>query len=283
MSLNPTNIEWTHCFGPGTGRTWNPVVGCAHGCPYCYARRQAKRQRQNCQLCYDFIPHLHIERLDEPLHRRKPTGIFLGSMCDLWDPHVPQEWRDRVWRTCWQSPQHQYFALTKQPQRITDAGDIPTNVMVGVSADNANDLCLRLDSLLPMDLSAPVRELRLVVSIEPLLESVTTGRRPRTEDCRRCSLLADGCNEAGGSHADGWCRIVPSPYLGLSERDWVIVGAETGPGAPPPREEWVDEVLRVARAERVPVFVKDNMRALYPGRDWPQEWPAGIGPEVADQ
>ena len=36
MSLHKTPIEWaTH--------TWNPVTGCNHGCPYCYARSIARR------------------------------------------------------------------------------------------------------------------------------------------------------------------------------------------------------------------------------------------------
>ena len=31
--INKTKIEWcTH--------TWNPVTGCRHGCPYCYARKR---------------------------------------------------------------------------------------------------------------------------------------------------------------------------------------------------------------------------------------------------
>lgn len=34
--MNKTDIEWADM-------TWNPVVGCKHGCEYCYARRIAKR------------------------------------------------------------------------------------------------------------------------------------------------------------------------------------------------------------------------------------------------
>jgi protein gp37 len=34
--MNKTEIEWTDF-------TWNPVTGCLHGCPYCYARGTAKR------------------------------------------------------------------------------------------------------------------------------------------------------------------------------------------------------------------------------------------------
>lgn len=31
-----TKIDWAEA-------TWNPVTGCLHGCPYCYARRIANR------------------------------------------------------------------------------------------------------------------------------------------------------------------------------------------------------------------------------------------------
>ncbi|MBP2071179.1 DUF5131 family protein [Thermoanaerobacterium butyriciformans] len=34
--MNKSKIEWCDF-------TWNPVTGCRHGCPYCYAAKQAKR------------------------------------------------------------------------------------------------------------------------------------------------------------------------------------------------------------------------------------------------
>mgnify|MGYP003056095369 CR=1 FL=1 len=34
--MNKTKIEWCDS-------TWNPVTGCRHGCPYCYARSVAGR------------------------------------------------------------------------------------------------------------------------------------------------------------------------------------------------------------------------------------------------
>lgn len=35
--MNETKIDWAEM-------SWNPVTGCRHGCPYCYARRMAKQQ-----------------------------------------------------------------------------------------------------------------------------------------------------------------------------------------------------------------------------------------------
>ncbi|RHO54244.1 DUF5131 family protein [Ruminococcaceae bacterium AM07-15] len=34
--MNKTKIDWATM-------SWNPVTGCRHGCPYCYARRTAHR------------------------------------------------------------------------------------------------------------------------------------------------------------------------------------------------------------------------------------------------
>lgn len=34
--MNNTKIDWAT-------RSWNPVTGCLHGCPYCYARKIAER------------------------------------------------------------------------------------------------------------------------------------------------------------------------------------------------------------------------------------------------
>lgn len=34
--MKKTKIEWCDS-------TWNPVVGCKHGCEYCYAKRIAER------------------------------------------------------------------------------------------------------------------------------------------------------------------------------------------------------------------------------------------------
>lgn len=46
--------------------------------------------------------------------------------------------------------------------------------------------------------------------------------------------------------------------------DWVIIGAQTGPGAAPPKREWVENILTAAAYARVPVFVKDNLVRIYP-------------------
>ncbi len=44
--------------------------------------------------------------------------------------------------------------------------------------------------------------------------------------------------------------------LNLSNIDWVIVGGESGPGARPIEQEWVDDIHRQCRTAEVPFFFK---------------------------
>ena len=241
--MNPTPIEWASLNMPGGSWTWNPVVGCGGGCPYCYAAKQAKRQP--CELCKSFTPHLHEERLWQPAQRRKPSGVFVGSMCDLWDPAVDELWRKRIWDAMFAAPQHRYAILTKRPDVAWDQmpigwSDTRRNmqVAVGVSVDHDGDLW-RLSELKRS--SAPL----LFVSFEPLQGAF---RRQDVEEDLSCI-------------------------------DWAIIGAETGrrPGRVVPEWVWVEEIVTACNWAGVPVFLKDNLHSslppCYPFRqEWPEVW-----------
>lgn len=58
------------------------------------------------------------DRLDTPLHWRKPRRVFVDSMSDLFHPDVPDEFIGRVWQTMGMTPEHTYQILTKRPQRM---------------------------------------------------------------------------------------------------------------------------------------------------------------------
>jgi len=51
--------------------------------------------------------------------------------------------------------------------------------------------------------------------------------------------------------------------------DWVIVGAQTGPGATPPSEKWVQQIIDLCRENEVPVFLKDNLQWHENIQNWP--------------
>jgi len=107
--MNRTRIEWCD-------RTWNPVTGCKHGCPYCYAAKMVKRFAGK-NYRNDFQPDFHAYRLDEPQRIKKPQNIFVCSMADLFGDWVPDEWIKQVFDACEQAPQHRYIFLTKNPRR----------------------------------------------------------------------------------------------------------------------------------------------------------------------
>jgi protein gp37 len=155
--MNRTSIDWAQY-------SWNPVVGCQHGCDYCYARRIAERFHGPD----GFKPTFHEERLDEPSKIQKPSRIFVGSMCDLFGDWVPQEWINRVLNAAWAAPQHQYLFLTKNPKRYHDFlnGKIPSNWWLGATVTTKDET-----------LDDPVGGLHYAgwhtwISAEPLLEDI---------------------------------------------------------------------------------------------------------------
>jgi len=155
--MNRTLIEWTMY-------TWNVLVGCLLGCRYCYASRQARRRGGRCPKCYEFVPHLHPERLGRPTRVKIPSLIFVESMGELFGPWVPQEWIDLILGVVPQCPQHIFQFLTKCPAKLAEVV-FAQNCWVGTSIDFRKNLW-RKELLLKAN--APVR----FVSFEPLLEDM---------------------------------------------------------------------------------------------------------------
>lgn len=125
------NIEWAKW-------SWNPVTGCKHDCPYCYARDIAERFYPQ-----KFAPTLHPKRLRQPVIAHPPAAaeqdlslrnIFTCSMADLFGRWVPREWIEAVLQTVADAPQWNFLFLTKFPRRMAEF-DFPDNAWVGTSVD----------------------------------------------------------------------------------------------------------------------------------------------------
>jgi protein gp37 len=137
MSLNGrTKIEWCDC-------TWNPVWGCFGTCPYCYARRTAKRYGKQVAGRDDFVPTWVQRNFDKPMPKR-PSRIFVNSMSDIayWMP----EWMEAVKAKILEHPEHLFLFLTKYPGETMrfDLHHI-SNVMIGFSATDT--LALQLGGI----------------------------------------------------------------------------------------------------------------------------------------
>ena len=138
--MNKTAIEWCDY-------TWNPVTGCLHGCPYCYARKIAERFKGS--KAWPFEPMFHPDRLNAPAKMKKPQTIFVCSMADLFGEWVPDAWIKDVFAAIEQAPQHTYIFLTKNPERYLKLPGYfwENNVWIGTSSDGGLHVSSRIRAL----------------------------------------------------------------------------------------------------------------------------------------
>ena len=152
--MNLTKIEWCDY-------TLNPIVGCPYNCVYCYARNQAKRQKQRCEMCYNFEPHPHLNRLNHLSPRQTPKKVFIDSMWDWNSSGIEEEWLLRIIGKMREYPQHTFQILSKRPNGY-ERFVFPPNVWVGTSITTTAD-CHRV-----RDLTNMKNQNIKYVSIEPL-------------------------------------------------------------------------------------------------------------------
>ncbi len=211
------SIEWAQW-------SWNPVTGCLHNCPYCYARDIAERFYET-----KFVPTFHPKRLTAPSNTRVPgqTGdavkdmgnrnVFTCSMADLFGKWVPQEWIEAVLAQVDANPQWNFLFLTKFPVRLAEF-EFPDNAWVGTTVDcqarvkNAERSFRRV--------KAAVKWL----SVEPMLE--------------------------------------PLRFNDLGAFQWIVVGGASSSTQTPewhPPRDWSDDLRRQAEALGVRYYEKTNL------------------------
>ena len=244
--MNKTKIDWATA-------SWNPLTGCRHGFPDCYARRTAHRfdngmedpaplpcglhvleeKIEAAMFPYGFEPTLHRYRLDQPERTKGPQNIFVCSMSDLFGKWVPLFWIRDVLDACQRAPWHRYLFLTKNPDRYLELDHLALlphgeNFWYGSTVVSKD-----MDAMYQI----PWANINAFWSMEPLLEPVPM------EDM----------------------EVIPQ---------WVILGAETGNRKDKviPRREWVDQITAFCAENEIPVFYKGNLREHF------QDLPASAFP-----
>lgn len=175
---NQSKISWTEA-------TWNQVLGCtkfSEGCQHCYAIRHVRRmgghpnaaiRRANEGLALNRAGVLEWsgevrplpDRLEQPLHWRKPRLVFVNSLSDLFHKDLPVEYIARVFATMEKANWHVFQVLTKRSGRLRELSAAlpwPSNVWAGVTVETAK-YAFRID-----DLRATGARLKFL-SLEPLL------------------------------------------------------------------------------------------------------------------
>ena len=234
-----TDIEWADW-------SWNPVTGCLHGCPYCYARN----------IAFDiypdevgFAPTIWPDRLTAPENQSVPTdadqsvarrNIFTCSMADLFGRWVPSEWIESVLRVVDANKQWNFLFLTKFPKRMSEFA-IPENAWMGTTVDLQARVANAEKAF--ENVNAAVRWL----SIEPMIQ--------------------------------------PLKFQRLDLFDWVVIGGASpslaidGTPATPAWNvpvDWIADLHQQARAAGCKIYYKTNsglsdMSRIreYPGHDAP--------------
>jgi protein gp37 len=304
-----TAIEWVVNPDGTRGEVWNPTTGCdqvSDGCDNCYALHLAGRWKAAGSQKYrndgnpatsgpGFGITVHPEIVNMPLRWRKPRGVFVNSMSDLFHKGVADGWIADIFAVMAATPRHQYIVLTKRHDRMrsllnntawiaqvrsraagkTDqalpwAWPLP-NLVLGVSVEDQKYANLRLPALI--DTPAAVR----AVSAEPLLGPIDLHQAlipcgdPRGKGLTMSFVHNGRCCEQA-LHGIGW----------------VIAGGESGAGHRPVDADWIRTLRDQATAADVPFFFK-QWGGLTPkaggrdldGRTWDQRPVHTTAPDAA--
>jgi protein gp37 len=189
------------------------------------------------------------EKLDEPLHWKKPRKIFVNSMSDFFHEGVSDDYIIRVANVMMEAKWHTYQVLTKRSERMRDllnsklvsAARAP-HIWWGVSVEDKKYGVPRIAHLQAAKVAVRF------VSAEPLLEDL-------------------------GS-------------VNLKGIDWLIIGGESGQGARLFNLDWARNLIGECKQQRVACFMKQVGRQPWNGGQHlklasakggdPSEWPLDI-------
>jgi len=266
--MSKSKIEWTD-------EVWNIVTGCtkvSQGCKNCYAEREWPRMTRLVPAyagrAFSDV-RCHPERLDRPLHWKRPRRIFVNSMSDLFHPDVPFEFIDKVFAIMAMAPQHTFQILTKRPERMRDYLTAEREHLVKGRAwemlghmPKRSNLCMAAPWPLPNvhlgvsiedQPTADARVIELIAtpaavhwaSAEPLLGPI---------DLNRILVNPDRGFHVSALHE----QHDDCYYQSDAQLDWVVVGGESGPNARPMNPQWARNLRDQCAAAGVPFLHKQN-------------------------
>jgi len=273
--VNKTQIEWVRNPDGSQGFTLNSKTGCTNHTPEglclgglfpCYADKLAHGRLKplylaNENISYDlsvcniphsiaindpFYPRFWEEKLKQPYQRKKPAGIFLDDMSDWMGDCWPREWTLAELQMMRENPQHRFYTLTKQPQRLPEFSPFPEKKA--------------LHHL--FDIEAKVR----FISFEPLLGKLDIWARSDfvgvglpCEWDRIGWLIIGACTGSWVDMANLCMKHTNSlsNYAGLSLMQW------GNKWTAQPSPDWVREIVEAADKAGVRVFLKENLMPLF--------------------
>ncbi len=215
---NSSTIEWTES-------TWNPSTGCSKvslGCKNCYAEKMSKRLNlmgvKKYRNIFKFTEH--PQDLELPLTWKKPKKVFVNSMSDLFHEDSRMEFVGSCFNTMIKGDHHVYQVLTKRPETMSDFSQLFENYFGDIIPPHIwmGTSVENEDFKWRIDALRQVKCYTKFLSIEPLLG--------------------------------------PMGKLDLTDIDWVIVGGESGSNFRPVHKDWIVDVVKQCKKQKVAVFFK---------------------------
>lgn len=225
---------------------WSPVTGCTPagaGCDHCWARVMVRRfpALHGCTATMDHPKHgpigaapapfstvrCHPDRLDKPLHWRKPRVVLVSMLGDLFHEQVPARFINDTFDAIRVAAHgHRFHILTKRFWRVagfSESLDMCPRAMVMASVwdqPSADAACAAF-ALLPAGV-------RWGLHVEPMLGAIDMRKaQPRVAD------------------------RLPS---------WICCGGENGPSARPMDPQWAIDLREQCAAAGVPFWFKGGSR-----------------------
>lgn len=270
--MNKTKIEWCDS-------TWNPVTGCYHQCPYCYARRIAERFK-GCDTgsTYGAYHQATWRRInpDSPLEQAifevdakcPPINITFDAEKQIQKHSVaPYPWgfkptlrRDRLndfvskkGRTIFVCSMADLFGEWVPDEWIEEVfaacKAAPQHRYLFLTKNHTRYVRMDLDYKLPIEnnmwYGVSITNKRQAISAEDSIGELNSKAKVFLSIE---PILEDISEELTNMIVD----------FGVN---WVIIGAETGNRKDKvvPKKEWINKIISLCEENSTPVFMKDSL------------------------
>jgi len=166
-------------------------------------------------------PTIRLDKKELNWNPSKPSKIGVCFNLDMFHPDIDHdEWIYQQIEHTWEHPEHEWYYLTKFPERYADF-DFPKEAWLGATIDGLPHTASNAKEL--YEATTPVQNIWL--SYEPLLS-----------------------NNAP----------LPTIYTEMPFR-WIVIGQDTSPGAKPIPQAWVDRIVLNAVKNGIAVWMKDSL------------------------
>lgn len=255
--MHRSKIEWVD-------DTWNPITGCLERCRYCYARKRSGRFSGDIR-----------KNMNSPLYEKEKVlqvldGPFMsetGGILNYPFGFVPTYHQHRL---DYPSQRKNCCNILIGEMGETFGDWIPDEILIKIFGS-----CLKQDIHNYLFLTRFPRRYQELYSkgILPIGKNYWYGS---TVTCNEDPIpsLPPAVNTF--VCIEPMLEAITMPSDGSRIADWIIIGAETGPGKYKviPKKQWIEDIVKYADRTGIPVFMKSSLlNVMAPGelrQDFPE-------------